>query len=72
MTGKIRAAQDPLDQNRRKRRGGEPQPEMRRLLSVDEAAAYLGISTWHVYNLITREEIPHVRIGKRKLIESEI
>jgi len=42
---------------------------MRRLLSVDEAAAYLSISTWHVHDLLNNGKIPHVRIGKRKLID---
>ncbi len=37
-------------------------------LTVDEAAAALGISRAFAYEAVTRNEIPHIRIGRRILI----
>jgi excisionase family DNA binding protein len=38
------------------------------MMSVREAAAYLGISANMVYDLIRLGQLPHVRIGRRVLI----
>jgi excisionase family DNA binding protein len=35
-----------------------------RLLNVTDAAAYLGISAWHVRRLVWRGDLPSVRIGR--------
>ena len=37
-------------------------------MTVEEAAAALGISRAFAYEAITRNEIPHVRIGRRILV----
>jgi excisionase family DNA binding protein len=37
-------------------------------LTVEEAAAALGISRAFAYEAVTRKEIPHIRIGRRILI----
>jgi len=40
-----------------------------RLYSVRLTAEYLGISTWTVRELVWKGTLPHVRIGKRILID---
>ena len=40
-----------------------------RLLSQQEAAAYLGISYWTLRDLTFRGELPHVKIGRRILVD---
>lgn len=40
----------------------------RRVFSVDEVAMILGISRAHAYELIARNELRHVRLGRRILI----
>ena len=40
-----------------------PKPESR-LLSVVEAAAYLGVSAWHVRRLVWGGDLPAVRMGR--------
>lgn len=40
-----------------------------RLLSQHEAAAYLGISYWTLRDLTFRGEVPHVKIGRRILVD---
>jgi excisionase family DNA binding protein len=37
-------------------------------MTVEEAAAALGISRAFAYEAVTRNEIPHVRMGRRILI----
>ena len=34
------------------------------LLSVDELAAYLGVSRWSVYQWISQRRVPYVKIGR--------
>ena len=41
----------------------------RRLLSQQEAASYLGISYWTIRDLVFRREIPHMKIGRRILVD---
>ncbi len=41
----------------------------RRLLSVTEAASYLGVSVWTVRTLGWNGEIPQVKIGRRVLYD---
>ncbi len=41
----------------------------RRLLSVTEAASYLGVSVWTVRSLGWNGEIPQVKIGRRVLYD---
>lgn len=49
-----------------------PLPASERVaLSVDEAAARLGVSEWTVRQAIKRGEIPSRRIGHRVLIPAE-
>jgi excisionase family DNA binding protein len=38
--------------------------EGQRLLSVCDAAKWLGVSEWHVRRLLWRGELPFVRIGR--------
>lgn len=40
-----------------------------RLLSQREAATYLGISYWTLRDITFRGEIPHVKIGRRILVD---
>ncbi|MPY93598.1 MAG: helix-turn-helix domain-containing protein [Acidimicrobiia bacterium] len=37
-------------------------------VSIDEAAAMLGISRAHAYELVRREELPRLRLGRRVVI----
>lgn len=39
----------------------------RETIEAAEAAEILGLSTWTVYALARRGEIPHVRVGRRLL-----
>lgn len=36
--------------------------------SVDEAAELLGISRAHAYDLVARDELPHLRLGRRIVV----
>jgi excisionase family DNA binding protein len=36
--------------------------------TVEEAARLLGISRAHAYELVAREELPHVRLGRRVVV----
>jgi len=45
--------------------------QARRLLSVKEAAEYLGISQWTMRGLGWNGEIPEVKIGRRVLFDRE-
>ncbi len=47
----------------------EAQSNARRLLSVKDAAAYLGISQWTMRGLGWNGEIPEVKIGRRRLFD---
>lgn len=38
---------------------------LKRLLSVTEVAGKLGLPGWKIYELVGRQEIPHIRIGRR-------
>lgn len=44
---------------------------MAKLLSVPEAAELLSLSVIYVYKLVEARRIPHVRVGKRVLLESD-
>lgn len=46
-------------------------PAARVALSVDEAAARLGVSEWSVRQAIKRGDIPSRRIGHRVLVPTE-
>jgi excisionase family DNA binding protein len=48
--------------------GAVPGSQERLTMTVEEAAAALGISQAFAYEAVTRNEIPHVRIGRRILI----
>ena len=42
-----------------------PQPAIApRLMGIDQAAAYLGLSPHTVYKFVSQRKIPHVKIGK--------
>ena len=45
-----------------------PPDDLPQNLSVQETAAYLGLSTWSVYQLVHQGKIPHRRFGKTILI----
>ncbi len=42
-----------------------------RLLSVPNAAKYLGVSDWHVRRLIWRGDLPSVRVGRLVRLDRE-
>lgn len=44
----------------------------RQVLSVPEAAAALGISRSHAYELVARRELPAVRLGRRVLVPRKV
>ena len=50
------------------RRSSAVTTDQRRVWSVDEAAVILGISRAHAYELVARNDLPHVRLGRRILI----
>jgi excisionase family DNA binding protein len=41
----------------------------RRLLSIEEGAAYLSLSKREVYNMIAARELPAVTHGRRKMLD---
>jgi len=43
--------------------------KQKRLISQKEAAEYLGISYWTVRDMVFRGDIPHIRIGRRILMD---
>ena len=45
------------------------QPETPRLLTLRAAAAYLSCSLWAIRTLVWDKTLPHIRIGRRVLIE---
>ena len=47
------------------RRGDESAIFKRRLLTLPEAARYLGCTLWSVRDLIWKGQLPHTRFGKR-------
>lgn len=40
-------------------------------ITVAEAAAYLGVSTDTIYEMVRRQEIPHIRIRRRILFRRD-
>ena len=56
---------------RRRRKGSIPSFEHipRRLYPLDEAAAYLGRTVWAVREMIWAGKFPHVKDGKRILVD---
>ena len=44
----------------------------RRVVSVSEAAALLGISRAHAYELVARNALGHVRLGRRIVIPKRV
>ena len=42
--------------------------EERLVWSVEEAGRRLGISRAHAYELVTRGELPHLRLGRRVVV----
>lgn len=50
----------------------EPEPtarnEDRLVWTVEEAARLLGISRAHAYDLVARNQLPHLRLGRRVVV----
>lgn len=44
----------------------------RRVWSVEEAAQLLGVSRAHAYELVARNELPHVRLGRRIVVPKHV
>ena len=42
--------------------------EERLVWTVEEAARLLGISRAHAYDLVARDELPHLRLGRRLVV----
>ncbi len=40
--------------------------------SVEEAAQLLGVSRAHAYELIARNELPHLRLGRRIVVPKHV
>jgi excisionase family DNA binding protein len=40
-----------------------------RLLTLKEAAAYFASSVWYIRQMIRNRELPHIRIGRRLLLD---
>jgi excisionase family DNA binding protein len=60
------ADEPPLDETCSRASPGTPASVMpREVLSADEAAEFLGVSKWALYDACARAEIPHRRIGRR-------
>ena len=49
-----------------------PTTGRRRVTSVNEAAVILGISRAHAYELVARNDLAHVRLGRRILIPVQV
>ena len=47
----------------------EPGPQRRRLLSLPETAAYLGLSPWTIRELTWKGRLPVVRITRKLLFD---
>jgi len=47
----------------------EKRAQLKRLLSIREAATYLGRSPWTVGEMVRAGKLPYVRDGKRKLLD---
>lgn len=45
--------------------------ELPNLLTIDEAAEYLGVSRRTIYNLISSRKLPVVKIGAQTRIDAE-
>ena len=47
-----------------------PEPSLiPRLLRITEAAIYIGGTVWAVRQLIWNRELPHIRVGKRIVVD---
>ncbi len=54
-----------------RKRIGTPAPALpRRLVSLAETSRYLSVSDWTVRQMVWRGDLPHVRLGKRILIDA--
>ncbi len=51
--------------------GGELMAEEKRLISVEEAAKYLGVQKSTIYSWAWRRKIPIVKMGRRLLFDQE-
>lgn len=40
-----------------------------RLHSIEDSARYLGVSTWTLREMIWRNDLPHVKIGRRQFLD---
>jgi excisionase family DNA binding protein len=47
----------------------QPRPSVPRLLSIKDAAHYLGATTWAMRTLQWERTIPHIKIGQRVLFD---
>ena len=70
-TGSPEGARDsltsaPPSQTRKK---AEKPPLPRRLCSLADAARYLAVSDWTVRQMIWRGDLPHIKTGKRVLLD---
>lgn len=45
-----------------------PNPNAR-LLSVQEAAGFLGVTVWFIRGLVWNKKVPHLRLGRRFLFD---
>jgi excisionase family DNA binding protein len=48
---------------------GTAQPITPRLLTLPQAAAYMNCALWQVRQLVWRRDIPHIKMGKRFVVD---
>ncbi len=42
----------------------KPGPDIRRLISIQEAAVYTGLSPHTLYTMVSQRRIPYVKVGR--------
>ncbi len=42
----------------------KPGPDIRRLISIQEAAAYTGLAVPTLYTMVSQRRIPYVKVGR--------
>ncbi len=42
----------------------KPGPDIRRLMSIQEAAEYTGLSVHTLYKMVSQRRIPYVKVGR--------
>jgi excisionase family DNA binding protein len=51
--------------------GADDQGRLHRLLSLDDAAFYVGLSYWGLRGMLHNGDLPYVRAGRRLLVDRQ-